>query len=102
LFFNFAVFFDFGYCSLVLEMSFVDCYLPYFRQQLITHLLSALLPFQSLFTESSHREQLLASPSFFSVLTASFTLCYVLIFSFLFIVLALFLWGRVSLPTGLC
>jgi hypothetical protein len=26
----------------------------------------------------------------------------VLIFSFLFIVLALFLWGRVSLPTGLC
>jgi hypothetical protein len=24
----------------------VDCYLPYFRQQLITRLLSALLPFQ--------------------------------------------------------
>jgi hypothetical protein len=33
-------------------MSFVDLYLPYFRQQLITCLLSALLPFQPLFTES--------------------------------------------------
>jgi hypothetical protein len=42
-------------------MSFVDCYLPYFRQQLITCLLLALLPFQSLFTESSHGDQLLAS-----------------------------------------
>jgi hypothetical protein len=31
-----------------------DCYLPYFRQQLITCPLSAFLPFQSLFTESSH------------------------------------------------
>jgi hypothetical protein len=29
-------------------------YLPYFRQQLITHSLLALLPFQPLFTESSH------------------------------------------------
>jgi hypothetical protein len=36
LFFNFAVSFDFGCCSLAQDMSFVDCYLPYFRQQLIT------------------------------------------------------------------
>jgi hypothetical protein len=27
-------------------MIFMVCYLPYFRQQLITRLLSALLPFQ--------------------------------------------------------
>jgi hypothetical protein len=54
LFFNAAVLFDFGCCSLAQEMSFVDCYLPYFRQQLITHLLLAHLPFQSLFTESLH------------------------------------------------
>jgi hypothetical protein len=46
LFFNFAEPFDFGCCSLAQEMSFVDHYLPYFRQQLITHLLLALLPFQ--------------------------------------------------------
>jgi hypothetical protein len=30
--FNFALLFDFGYCSLAQEMSFVDCYLLYFRQ----------------------------------------------------------------------
>jgi hypothetical protein len=29
--------FDFECCSLAQEMSFVDRYLPYFRQQLITH-----------------------------------------------------------------
>jgi hypothetical protein len=37
LFFNFAALFDFGCCSLAKEMSFVDCYLPYFRHWLITH-----------------------------------------------------------------
>jgi hypothetical protein len=42
MFFNFAVSFDFGCCSLAQELSFVDCYLPYFRQWLITCLLSAL------------------------------------------------------------
>jgi hypothetical protein len=52
LFFNFAVSFDFGCCSLAQEMSFVDCYLPYFRLQLVTCLLLALLLFQLLFTES--------------------------------------------------
>jgi hypothetical protein len=43
-------------------MSFVDSYLTYFRQWLITCLLSAFLPFQPLFTESLHRDQLLAYP----------------------------------------
>jgi hypothetical protein len=59
-FFNFAVLFDFGYCSLAQEMSSVDRYLPYFRQWLITCPLSALLPFQPLFTESLCRNQILA------------------------------------------
>jgi hypothetical protein len=36
LFFNFAVLFDFGCCLLAQEMSFVVCYLPYFKQGLIT------------------------------------------------------------------
>jgi hypothetical protein len=46
LFYNFAELFDFGCCSLAQEMSFVDCYLLYFRQWLIPCLLSAFLPFQ--------------------------------------------------------
>jgi hypothetical protein len=66
--FHFAVSFDFGCCSLAQEMIFVDLYLPYFRQRLITCLLSALLPFQPLFTESLCRDQLLALLSFSSVL----------------------------------
>jgi hypothetical protein len=33
-------------------MSFVECYLPYFRLRLVTCLLLALLLFQLLFTES--------------------------------------------------
>jgi hypothetical protein len=37
-------------------MSFVDSYLPYFRQWLITGPLLAFLPFQILFTESSHED----------------------------------------------
>jgi hypothetical protein len=48
----------------------VDCYLPYFRQWLITLPLSALLPFQSLFTiESSNRDQLLDSSLFSGMLS---------------------------------
>jgi hypothetical protein len=54
LFFNFATLFNFGCSSLVQEMSFVDHYLPYFRQQLITCPMSPHLPYQSLFSESSH------------------------------------------------
>jgi hypothetical protein len=64
LFFNFLILFDFGCNSLVQQISFVDCYLPYFRQQLISCLLSAHLPF---FTESSCRDQHLAPPLFFCV-----------------------------------
>jgi hypothetical protein len=37
-------------------MSFVVCYLPYFRQWLITCLLLAFLLFQPLFTDSSHED----------------------------------------------
>jgi hypothetical protein len=58
--FNFLTSFEFGCSSLVQETSFVDCYLPCFRQRLFTHPLSAHLPFQSLLTESSHGDQLLA------------------------------------------
>jgi hypothetical protein len=85
LFFNFAVSFDFVYCSLAQEMSFVDYYLPFFRQWLITHLLLALLPFQPLFTESPSGDQLLAPPPFSSAFSATSTPCYVLVFSSLFI-----------------
>jgi hypothetical protein len=55
--------FDFGCSSLVQEMSFVDHYLAYFRQRLITCLLSAHLPFQALFTESSQETRSLLLPS---------------------------------------
>jgi hypothetical protein len=87
LFFNFAVLFDFGCCSLAQEMSFVV------RQQLITSLLSVLLPFQALFTESSLGDQLLAPPSFSCVFSASLPLCCVLVFSSLFLVQFFVLWG---------
>jgi hypothetical protein len=42
----------------------MDCYLPYFRQQFITHSLLSLLLIQPLFTESWHGNQLLAPPPF--------------------------------------
>jgi hypothetical protein len=70
LFFNFATSFDFGCWSLALEISFVERYLPYFRQCFITRPLSPLLPFQSLFNESSHGHQLLVLPLFSGALTA--------------------------------
>jgi hypothetical protein len=50
-------------------MSFVNHYLPYFRLYLITHVLSAHLVFQALFTESLWGVQLLA-PHAFSGLAA--------------------------------
>jgi hypothetical protein len=43
-------------------MSFVDGYLFYFRQQLITQPLLAFLPFQPLFTEILSSLPLSASP----------------------------------------
>jgi hypothetical protein len=51
-------------------MSFVDRYLPYFMQQLIICLLSAVLPFQSLFTESLCGDLILALPPLSGALTA--------------------------------
>jgi hypothetical protein len=74
-------------------MSFVDRYLPYFSQWLIICLLSALLPFQPLFTESLCADQLLTSPHFSSVLLEALSLCCTLVFSSLFIVLFFFYGG---------
>jgi hypothetical protein len=85
--FQFAVLFDFGYCLLAQEMSFVYYYLPYFRQQLITHPLFAFLLFQPLFTESSHGAQFPAPPLFFGALLATLSLYCVLVFCSLLIVL---------------
>jgi hypothetical protein len=85
----------------------VDCYLPYFRQQLITHPLLSLLPFQTLFTESFHGDQLLTPPPFSSVLTAPHPICCMFLFTFLFIVQFFWfffffaVWG-VNLSRGLC
>jgi hypothetical protein len=108
LFSNFATSSDFGCCSLAQKMSFVDRYLPYFRQQLITYPLSALLSFQSLFTESSCRDQLLASPPFSSAPRAP-PLCCMFLFSSLFII-QFFLMGKgqsvqgpmLAYPRGSC
>jgi hypothetical protein len=74
----------------------LDHYLVYFRQRLITHPLSAALPFQSLFTESSHGDQLLAPSAFSGAFTTPFPLCCMFLFSSFFIVQFLFLcveWG---------
>jgi hypothetical protein len=94
LFFSFAGSFDFGSSSLALEMRLVDSYLPYFRQQLITHLLSALLPIQSLFTESYCGDQFLTSPPFSSVLTAPRSLCCSFLVPCLLFTFCFVLWGR--------
>jgi hypothetical protein len=100
LLFNFATSFDFGCFSLSQEMSFVDHYLPYFKQWLITHLLPALLPFQSLFMQ---RSAPWSPPPFFGVLTAHHPLCCMFLFSYLFIIQLGFFWGAgVSLSMGLC
>jgi hypothetical protein len=82
-------------------MSFVDRYLPCFRQWLITCLLSALLPFQPLFTESLSGDQLLALTSFFGVLKATLSLYSVLVFSSLFIVQLFFSGGQSAQGTML-
>jgi hypothetical protein len=89
-------------------MSFVDRYLPYFRQQLIPCPLLALLPFQPLFTENLHGDQLLAPPTFSSVLSATPTPLLCVSFQFLIYcsVFCCFIFcgvgGVVSLPRGLC
>jgi hypothetical protein len=71
-------------------MSFVDCYEPYLRQWLITHLLSALLPFQPLFTEGLCRDQLFV-PLLFSGALSEFLLP-LLCASFQFVVYFRFFW----------
>jgi hypothetical protein len=71
-------------------MSFVDHYLPYFRQWLITSLLLALLPFQPLLAESFHGDQLLALPTPQSGMLSKF-LVPLLCASFQFIVYSVFL-----------
>jgi hypothetical protein len=83
-------------------MSFVDCYLPYFRHWLITHLLWALLPFQPLFTEGSLTDQLLVPPCFSSALSATPPLCCVLVFNSLFIVQFSLFAGEGQFAQGLC
>jgi hypothetical protein len=78
-------------------------YLPYFRQQLITHPLLALLLFHSLFTESSSGDQLLAPPPFSGALRAPHPFCCMFLFSSLFIIQVFFLWGGgLSLSRRLC
>jgi hypothetical protein len=81
-------------------MRFVDSYLLYFRQQLITCPLLDLLPFQSLFTERSHGDHLLALPPFSYVLRAPYPLCCVFLFRSLFIILFFLFWGRVQSVQG--
>jgi hypothetical protein len=81
----------------------VDHCLPYFRQCLITLPLPGHLPFQSLFTESLHGDQVLAPPSSSIVLRAPCPLCSMFLFISLFIIQVFFLLGGgVSLSRGLC
>jgi hypothetical protein len=104
LFFSSATSFDFGCCSLAQEMSFVDRYLLYFRQWLITHPLSAHLTFQPLFTLSSHENQLLAPPPFSGALRAPrpSAVCSFSVPCLLFSCLGFFAVQGVSLYRGLC
>jgi hypothetical protein len=63
-------------------------------------MLSVILPFQPLFTESLHRDQVLAPPHFSGALSATASLCCVLVFISLFIVQGFFALEGVSLPRG--
>jgi hypothetical protein len=90
-------------CSLAQEMSFVDRYLLYFRQWLITCLLSALPPFLPLFTEVHREISSLLLPSALLCFQQLCPLCCVLVFSSLFIqfvllLLLCFLGGRSVCP----
>jgi hypothetical protein len=69
LFFNFAEPFGFECCLLAQEMNFLDCYLPYFRQWLITTHCQPACHSSHLFTKSSCRDQLLALTPFSSALS---------------------------------
>jgi hypothetical protein len=77
-----------------------DCYLPCFREWLITHLLLVFLPFQHFFTDSSAEISSLPLPLSPLHFQWSHPFCCVLDYSSLFIVQ--FFWWRVCLPRGLC
>jgi hypothetical protein len=103
LFFNFAEPFGFGCSSLIQEMTFIDHYLPYFRQWLITYPLClfsvCLLTFQ-------WRSSPCFSPSSPMCFQSSQPLCCVLVFSSLIIVQLFFFFfffvvGSVNLLRGL-
>jgi hypothetical protein len=100
LFFNFMGQFDFGCCSLAQKMSFVICFLPRFREWLITHLLSAFLPCQLLFTDSSGEISSLPLPLSLVHFQQFFPFLCVLDYSLLLIA-QFFLWG-VSVCPGCC
>jgi hypothetical protein len=82
-------------------MSFVNHYLL-FQAAAYHPPALALLPFQSLFTESSRGDQILALPPFSSVLTAPCPLCCMFLFSSLFIIQFFFAEVGVILAKGLC
>jgi hypothetical protein len=87
-FFNFAEPLDFGCCSLAQEMNFVVCYQPYFRQWLITCLLS-------------RGDYLLAPPPFFSARSESSPPLLCSSFQFIVNHSGFFLCAEVSLPREL-
>jgi hypothetical protein len=96
LFFNFAGPFDFGCCSLVQEMSFVVCYLPYFRQLITTCCWPSCLSSIGLLIVRTEIISLL-----FPLLWCAFSVCpfcCVLVFSSLFIVQLFFVCGGSVCP----
>jgi hypothetical protein len=102
LFFNFAVSFDFRCCSLAQEMSFVDHYLPYFMQRLITHPLSALLPFQPFLLKVCAEIRSLLSPFLWCTYSIPPPLLCVSFQFHVYSVIYFFLQGGVNLSRGLC
>jgi hypothetical protein len=88
-------------CSLAQEMSFVDCYLPFFRQWLITHPLSALVLFQPLLKVSMEISSLLLPLLWCAISNSALLLC-VSFQSFVYCSVFCFVRGGVSLPRGLC
>jgi hypothetical protein len=82
-------------------MSFVNRYLPYFRQWIITYPLLALLPFQPLFTESWWISAPCPSPFLWYAFGNSVPLLCVS-FQFLVYCSGFFFFVGVSLPRGLC
>jgi hypothetical protein len=67
----------------------------------VQRLIGSLI-FQALFNESSHGDQLLASPPFSGELSAPCPLCYMFFFSSLFVIQDFFCREGVSLSWELC